>query len=235
MTTYKAVLMGLEDNNPSVWFRLPPGFHSLESVTPESLTRAVTTVVLPLLEQEPTANRVVQEACVLTELIEELAEKGSAYLAFGLHPDGSHGASMSLFSLSMISTVAPSPYVAAARAGITLADSAAWQTRSCRLLDLPTGVPGAMVAGILTPPMLQAQRAKVSPSTTEVFQARIAVPHPRGSYVLIADLVSAATRHADSYTDILEGIAHTFSFSHPDRSSESASTTPTSRILELLT
>ncbi|MEU7278141.1 hypothetical protein AB0A69_05020 [Streptomyces sp. NPDC045431] len=227
--------MSTKDNAPPVWFRLPPGFHSLETITDEGLMRAVTSVVTPLLGQSPEADQALRDARVLTELITALFEQGTAFLAFGLHPDGAHGACMSLFSLSTISTAAPSPHVAAARTGITLADSSAWRTRNCRLLELPSGIPAAMVAGTLAPPMDLVQRAGISPRAGEVFQARIAVPYPSGSHVVVADLASAATRHADSYTDILEGIAHTLSFSHPEDDSNAASAAPTSRLLEFLT
>ncbi|MET9800498.1 hypothetical protein [Streptomyces sp. NPDC006368] len=227
--------MDSNDSTPPVWFRLPPGFHSFQNVSQEALTRIVSECVLPLLEGTPEADSLLGDTQVLAGAVDTLLGKGCAYLALGLHPDDAEGACASLFSLSTIRTAGPSPTVAAARAGITLAKSPLWEAKRSTTLALPTGVSAAMVAGIFTPPLTEAQSTRPSPASTKVFQARLAMPYPCGSHVIVADLTSAATHYADAYTDILEAVAHTFSFTAPAPVSEFTGTAPTSRILEFLT
>ncbi|MDX3533534.1 hypothetical protein PV721_03935 [Streptomyces sp. MB09-01] len=56
--------------------------------------------------------------------------------------------------------------------------------------------------------------------------------HPDGLHLLVLDLTSASTQHADAYTDILEAVAHTVLFTDPEPSTPTA--TKTSRVLEVL-
>lgn len=64
------------------------------------------------------------------------------------------------------------------------------------------------------------------------FQARLATVHPDGLHLLVLDLTSACTPHADAYTDIIEAVAHTLQFTDPDPDAPKAA--GTSRILEVL-
>ncbi|MFD9264388.1 hypothetical protein ACFWB1_26260 [Streptomyces goshikiensis] len=52
--------------------------------------------------------------------------------------------------------------------------------------------------------------------------------------MLVLDLTSAATHHADAYTEIIEAVTHTVSFSDPSSDPALPSEARTSRILEVL-
>ncbi|WP_328928690.1 hypothetical protein OG429_31820 [Streptomyces sp. NBC_00190] len=198
---------------PPVWFRLPPGFHD---IGPED--RASLDAVAHALGS-PDAR---QELAQLVDGLDELAGLGVVHTAIGLHPDEPVGVCTSLFSLSIRPTDEPNPRVAAARTALGIARSAAWAASARRFIDLPSSLPCYLVAGTINVPRAQ----------QHVFQARIATSHPGGLHVLVLDVTSAATQHHGAYTEILEAIALTLSFTDPDPSPPPAPRA--SRILEVL-
>ncbi|MEE1754043.1 hypothetical protein [Streptomyces sp. SP18CS02] len=217
-----------------IWFRLPPGYHTLDPSTYGLLESAGATIVAPIIEGTQPTGQLRAEMRAVVDLLTALTEQGCMHMALGVHPDGAHGACTSLFSLSALESTAPTPQTAAAQAALGMANSPLWQASRRALLELPGGTPAALVAGTLTPPTGLLHSCGITVAAQEVFQARVAVPFPDASHVAIADLTSAAVRHAEEYTDILEGIAHTFTFVNPESPSAVPNST-SSRILDLLT
>ncbi|MFG2981520.1 hypothetical protein ACGFYQ_09700 [Streptomyces sp. NPDC048258] len=198
---------------PPVWFRLPPGFHD---IGPEDRT------ILDSVAQALGSPDAQRELAQLVDGLDELAGHGVVHTAIGLHPDEPVGVCTSLFSLSVRPAIDPNPRASVARTALGIARSTVWETSTRRFIDLPSSLPCYLVAGTIDVPRVQQQ----------VFQARIATSHPGGLHVLILDLTSAATQHHGAYTDILEAIALTLTFTDPNPSPPLAP--PTSRILEVL-
>ncbi|MFD4143571.1 hypothetical protein [Streptomyces sp. NPDC058572] len=221
----------MPNSQPPLWFRLPPGYHNLDAIGATEIEQ-VSLAVLPLvLENEQFVERAHTELRTVLELISRL-DIGAAHASIGVHPDGENGASVSLFSLSVTEIEARTPALAAAQGALAVADSSIWQAHTCRFIGLPAGVPAGLVVGLLSPPPVELlEHAGICAPVCEVFQARLTVPFPTGRHLAVADLTSTATRHADSYTDILECIAGTMAFADPEMSTAPAPRH--SRILEL--
>ncbi|MEU0391464.1 hypothetical protein ABZ208_01500 [Streptomyces sp. NPDC006208] len=191
------------------------------------------TVLPSILDDRSTVDRTLNELRVIFSLLSAMRGNDSVHASLGVHPDGDVGAAFSVFSLSVTRTEIRSPALAAAQSALAIAKSPVWRTNTTRHLQLPIGMSATLVAGFLSaPPAELLAGAGIDASTCEVFQARLAVPFPTNRHIAVADLTSAAIRHAESYTDIVEGIAQTMTFESPAQST--VSSRPPSRILELL-
>ncbi|MEV7440174.1 hypothetical protein AB0O22_03290 [Streptomyces sp. NPDC091204] len=198
---------------PPVWFRLPPGFQDIGPADRASLL----TVAEAL--GSPDAQRDLSR---LADGLEELTGHGVLHTAIGLHPEEPAGVATSLFALTIQRAEQPNPRHTVARTALAIARSSLWESSIRRFIDLPSGLPCCLVAGIISVPNVE-QRP---------FQARVATVHPDGLHLLVLDLTSASTQHAEAYTDILEAVAHTLLFTDPEPSVPTAA--GTSRILEVL-
>ncbi|WP_433572963.1 hypothetical protein [Streptomyces sp. CA-251247] len=218
-------------NPPPMWFRLPPGYHSLDDVTLDELEHATTAVLAPILDGTDVVERALVDAQVLVELLATVREGRSMLASIGVHPDGSDGTSLSIFTLAMITNSAPTRILAVAESALSIVESPLWRAHTRKLLELSVG-PAALVAGTLAaPPPATLRQMGITVEPIDVFQARLTFSCPGSQHVAVADLTSAATRHADSYTDILEAIGHTMTFTPPHP--VEAPAPRASRILEL--
>ncbi|MFD3544343.1 hypothetical protein ACFWUW_01765 [Streptomyces sp. NPDC058655] len=198
---------------PPVWFRLPPGFHD---VAPADRT------TLDAMACALGSDAGQQELGRLLDGLDQLAELGVLHTAIGLHPDEAIGICASLFSLTARLSGDPNPRLSTARTAMEISRSPVWNASTCRVIDLPSTLPCYLVAGTLALPHVE-QR---------VFQARIATSHASGHHTLVLDLSSAATQHHEAYTDILEAVVHTLTFTDPHPAPPGKPST--SRILEVL-
>ncbi|MFF4423220.1 hypothetical protein ACFY04_20975 [Streptomyces sp. NPDC001549] len=205
--------MTQQSSIPPVWFRLPPGFHDIGPGDAASLDAFAEAL------DSPTAQG---ELSQLMDGLEELAGHDVVHTALGFHPEEPAGVTTSVFSLTIRRVEQPNPRLAAARTALAIARSALWTSSVRRFIDLPSALPCCLVAGIISVPDIEHQ----------LFQARVATVHPDGLHLLVLDLTSACTEHAEAYTDILEAVAHTLQFTDPDPGAPKA--TGTSRILEVL-
>ncbi|THA84496.1 hypothetical protein [Streptomyces sp. A0592] len=198
---------------PPVWFRLPPGFHD---VSPGD--RAALDAFAEALGSAA-AHR---ELCQLMDGLDELASHNVVHTAIGFHPEEPVGVATSLFSLIVRQAGQPNPRLTVARTALAIARSPHWTNSIRRFIDLPSKLPCCLVAGTISVPAVEHR----------LFQARVATVHPDGLHLLIFDLTSASTQHAEAYTDILEAVTHTALFSDPEVGAPKAD--GTSRILEVL-
>lgn len=111
-----------------------------------------------------------------------------------------------------------------ARAALAVAGSPLWNGSARRFVDLASHLPCAMVSGSVCVPG----------TDRGLFQARAVTVDPEGRHLLVLDLTSAATEHADAYTNILEAVTHTLGFHDPRPRPRPAGAGGTSRILEVL-
>ncbi|MGW6979415.1 hypothetical protein ACWGE1_08210 [Streptomyces sp. NPDC054932] len=204
-----------QSNIPPVWFRLPPGFHDIAAGDRASLDAFAEVLGSPAAQRE--LSQVMDE-------IEGLAEHDVVHTALGFHPEDPEGVATSLFSLAVRRVEQPNPRFTVARTALAMARSPLWTSSNRRFVDLPSTLPCCLVAGIISLPDME----------RGLFQARVATAHPDGLHLLVLDLTSSSTQHADAYTDILEAVAHTLSFSDPDLSASARTAAGTSRILEVL-
>lgn len=205
--------MKSDDTMPPLWFRLPPGFHD---ISPSD--RPALEAVAAALESSAAQHDIAQ----LMKGLDSLHTHDVAYTSIGLHPDDPAGIATSVFSLTVRPAQHPNPRVSVARTGLAIARSALWRDPARRLIDLPSGLPCCLVAGLIS----------LDGAADHLFQARIVTTDQQGQHTLILDLTSAAVGHADAYTSILEGITHTLSFTDPNP--RPAEPTRSSRLLEVL-
>ncbi|MFG2337870.1 hypothetical protein [Streptomyces yangpuensis] len=205
--------MTLQKPVPPVWFRLPPGFHD---VRPSD--RAALNAVAEALGSADAQ----QELSQLMDGLEELSGQNVVHTAIGLHPEEPGGISTSLFSLTVRPAEQPNPRLTVARAALAIARSPHWTNPVRRFVDLSSGLPCCLVSGTISVPAVE----------HGLFQARAATVHPDGRHLLVLDLTSASTQHADAYTDIIEAVAHTVVFSDPVQGPQTAAVA--SRIMEVL-
>ncbi|MFF0447959.1 hypothetical protein ACFYT4_16380 [Streptomyces sp. NPDC004609] len=217
---------------PPVWFRLPPGYHSLDGIDLAEFEQSVSAVLMPMLEGTELRGQALRDAHTLVDLFAALRESENVHTSVGVHPEGDNGSCVSFFSLSVTEIASRTAALAVAQCALAQANSPRWSTNTGRLLKLPGDVPAALVAGTLMPPSPGSLEERgVTAPPVEVFQARLTVPCPTNVHVVVADLTSAATRHAEAYSSILEGIARTMSFIDPVESA--GPVRRPSRILEL--
>ncbi|MFB7174171.1 hypothetical protein ACFCYM_25620 [Streptomyces sp. NPDC056254] len=198
---------------PSVWFRLPPGFHDIASDDRDSLDGVAEALASPDAQEELSR---------LMDGLDELEGHGVVHTAIGLHPEEPTGVATSLFSLTIRPAAQTNPRLTVARAALGIARSPLWINSTRKFIELESGLPCSLVAGIITLPGVEHQ----------LFQARIATAHPDGLHLLVLDLTSASAQYADAYTEILEAVAHTIRFSDPNPNPATAK--GTSRISEVL-
>ncbi len=205
--------MTLQSSSPPVWFRLPPGFHDIGPGNRASLNAFAETLGSPAAQRELSQ---------LMDALEQLTVHDIVHTALGLHPEEPVGVTTSLFSLTVRRAEQPNPRLAVARTALAISRSALWTSAVRRFIDLPSALPCCLVAGVICVPDVD----------HKLFQARVTTVHPDGLHLLILDLTSASTQHADAYTDILEAVAHTLTFADPEASTPTAA--GTSRLLEVL-
>ncbi|MFE9462348.1 hypothetical protein ACFYNW_01470 [Streptomyces virginiae] len=198
---------------PPVWFRLPPGFHDIGPAD---------RLALDAVAEALGSSDAQRELSRLIDGLEELSEHNVVRTAIGLHPEEPVGVATSLFSLTVRPAEQPNPRLTVARAGLGVTRSPHWTSSIRRFIDLPSGLPCCLVAGTISVPDVEHR----------LFQARVATTPPDGLHLLVLDLTSASTQHADAYTDILEAVAHTIVFCDPEASAPKAA--GTSRIMEVL-
>ncbi|KJY20642.1 MULTISPECIES: hypothetical protein [Streptomyces] len=198
---------------PPVWFRLPPGFHDIAPSDREALD--TTAEALESADARSELSR-------LMDGLDDLKGHDVVHTSIGLHPEDPTGVATSLFSLTVRAAAQPNPRLTVARAALGIARSPLWTSSTRRFIELPSGLPCSLVAGIISLPGVEHR----------LFQARIATVHTDGLHLLVLDLTSACAQHADAYTEILEAVAHTIRFSDPDP--KAATPEGTSRILEVL-
>ncbi|MFE6905127.1 hypothetical protein [Streptomyces erythrochromogenes] len=162
------------------------------------------------------------ELSQLIDGLESLAEHHVVHTAIGLHPEEPTGVATSLFTLTVRPAQEPNPRLTVARTALAIARSPLWTSSIRRFIDLSSRLPCCLVAGTISVPAVE----------NRLFQARVVTVHPDGRHLLVFDLTSAATQHAEAYTDILEAVAHTALFSDPEAKAPTAA--GTSRILEVL-
>lgn len=228
---------------PPVWFRLPPGFHDIGPGDRDALEE-VAAALGGLDDGAGVGSGAGTDAGAdagsgadagagpqlarLMDCLDALAGQPGQRLvhtAVGLHPDGPEAVSTSLFSLTVRTTGDPGPGAGVARVALALARSALWNGSTRRFVDLASGLPCALVSGTVCVPGVD----------RGLFQARAVTAHPDGLHLLVLDLTSAATEHADAYTAILEAVAHTLGYRDPSpRPPGPPGCAGTSRILELL-
>ncbi|MFJ1563823.1 hypothetical protein ACIOG8_06260 [Streptomyces erythrochromogenes] len=154
--------------------------------------------------------------------LEELAGHRVVHTALGLHPDDPTGVCTSLFSLTIRTAEEGDFNARLARTALAIAESSLWTNSVRRLINLPSALPCYLTVGTIALPITGQQ----------LVQAKVVTGHADGRHVLILDLTSAAVHQADAYTDIIEAITHTISFSDPDPGP--AAPPKASRILEVL-
>ncbi|MFB7177232.1 hypothetical protein ACFCYI_05960 [Streptomyces sp. NPDC056257] len=200
---------------PPLWFRLPPGFHT---VSPDG--RNALEGMADALESPEAKTDIAR----LMGGLEGLSGHHVVHTSIGLHPDDVLGVSTSFFSLTVRRAQHPNPGVAVAQTSLAISRSALWCDAARTVIELPSSLPCYLVAGLISLPGVD----------DRLFQARAITADAQGRHVLILDLTSAAIGNSEAYTSILEAITYTIAFSDPDPEASPRPPAGTSRILEVL-
>lgn len=200
---------------PPLWFRLPPGFHTIGPGDRQALDCMADALGSPAA---------MVDIARLMGGLNSLQAHHVVHTSIGLHPDDVLGVSTSFFSLTVRHAQHPNPGVAVAQTSLAISRSALWGKAARRVIELPSSLPCYLVAGLISPPGVNDQ----------LFQARAITADAQGRHVIILDLTSAAVSNAEAYTSILEAVTYTISFSDPDPEASPPPLPGTSRILEVL-
>ncbi|MGI5404080.1 hypothetical protein ACQEVG_32430 [Streptomyces sp. CA-135486] len=216
------------------WFRLPPGFIDLEPGAWDELEARMSDGLAFLHQDARLPGERSPRARVFLELLADLYDQGMMHLAFGIHTGGSRGVCTSVFSLSDVPTNAATRVLAAAQCGLQLVAHPFGTVLRRDLVDLPCGMPAALVTCLLPEPPdhVREKHAETPSDGSGVFQARLGIARPSGSRVVLIDLTTTEVELADEYTEILLGIGRTVSFTDP--TPQSAAPMRHSRVLEVL-
>ncbi|MDQ0993394.1 hypothetical protein [Streptomyces sp. V3I7] len=192
---------------PVVWYGLPHGYLQLDLNPPfENVVELIQQVLSLPEESRDSAERVVRFYAGVVCLLNAQNVLGCA---MGLHPDESDGFTSSVLTISAVP-------VADANAKLVVASLAGCVTdrsdEGMRPLELPCGT------GFLAEKRRRMPTQGGTPEGSDmppVWQGTVAVADPRGRDIFLLQLVTSAVDLADSYRDVLVGIAHTMSFTDP--------------------
>lgn len=108
---------------PPMWFRLPPGYLTLDAIALDEMEAVVSAVLAPILESAAPVDRCLLDARTLVNLFDAMHEGGSIHTSIGVHPDGENGACVSFFSLSVKVTASRTAGLAVAQSALALSNS----------------------------------------------------------------------------------------------------------------
>lgn len=108
---------------PPIWFRLPPGYHTLDLARLNELEHVAEALLTPILASSSAVTDSLRDASALVMLLQAIHEGGGIHTSIGVHPDGQDGAAVSLFSLSVRGIESRTPGLAVAQSGLAIANS----------------------------------------------------------------------------------------------------------------
>jgi hypothetical protein len=195
---------------PVFWYGLPHGYLRLDLEPPFERVVELVKQVLGLPDElRSRAESVMQ---FYTGVVGQLNAQNVLECAIGLHPQEGDGFTSSVLTISMFPTSGANAKLVLASLAGTAADR---RDEGMRPLDLPCG------AGFLAEkrrrvpaPGIPSDGSETSPEGI-VWQGTVAVTGSGTHDIIVLQLVTSAVDLADSYRDVLLGVAHTLSFTDP--------------------
>ncbi|GAA3074878.1 hypothetical protein [Streptomyces glomeratus] len=195
---------------PVLWYGLPYGYLQLDLDPPVERVVELIKQVLSLPDDlRDRAERVVR---FYTGVVGLLNAQNVLGCAMGLHPDEGDGFTSSVLTVSTFPVTADNAKLVLASLAGTAADR---PDEGMRPLELPCGT------GFLAEKRRRAPAPGVPPEGSDtplegtVWQGTVAVTGPGTRDIAVVQLVTSAVDLADSYRDVLLGVAHTLSFTDP--------------------
>jgi hypothetical protein len=195
---------------PLLWYGLPHGYLQLDLDPPFERVVELINQVLSLPDDfRDRAERVVRFYAGVVGLLNAQNILGCA---LGLHPDESGGFASSVLTVSVF----PASGVNAKLVLSSMAGTASDRPdEGMRPLELPCGTGFLAEKKRRTAaPGMPPEGSDMSPEGT-VWQGTVAVTGAGKSDIVMLQLVTPAVDMADSYRDVLLGVAHTLSFTDP--------------------
>jgi hypothetical protein len=195
---------------PILWYGLPHGYLQLDLDPPfERVVELIKQVLSLPDELRDRAEHVVR---FYTGVVGLLNAQNVLGCAIGLHPDEAQGFTSSVLTVSTFPTSgANAKLVLASMAG--MADDR--PDEGMRPLELPCGTGFLAEKKRRVPaPGVPREGSDAFPEGT-VWQGTVAVTGPGTRDIVVLQLVTSAVELADSYRDVLLGVAHTLSFTDP--------------------
>ncbi|MFF3908461.1 hypothetical protein ACFYZJ_21310 [Streptomyces sp. NPDC001848] len=195
---------------PLLWYGLPHGYLQLDLDPPVERVVELIKQVLSLPDElRDRAERVVQ---FYTGVVGLLNAQNVLGCALGLHPDDAGGVTSSVLTVSSFPTSGANAKLVLA----SLAGSAADRPdEGMRPLELPCGVGFLAEKRRRAPATSTSSEAGDASPEVMVWQGTVAVTGPGTDDIILLQLVTAAVDLADSYRDVLLGVAHTLTFTDP--------------------
>ncbi|WP_228034627.1 hypothetical protein [Streptomyces spongiae] len=195
---------------PLLWYGLPHGYLQLDLDPPFERVVELINQVLGLPDE--LRDHVEQVVRFYTGVVGMLNAQNVLGCAMGLHPDESGGFASSVLTISVFPASGVNAKLVLASMAGTAADR---PDEGMRPLELPCGT------GFLAEKKRRTTAPGVPPEGKgtslqgTVWQGTVAVTGAGASDIVVLQLVTPAVDMADSYRDVLLGVAHTLSFTDP--------------------
>lgn len=204
--------------NPDFWYAIPHGYVSID--LDPSIDR-----ISNMLEQvgnlrnslRDHAERVLR---FYAAMVTDLNAHNVRACAFGLHPDESGNANMSVLTVSMFPADGiDARFMLAEMSG--MADGVS--KGGMRPLELPEGIGYLSEEERRGSPSRGAVEDGEDPFVETFWQGTVAVVEPGGADIIVLQLVTPALWMVDEYRSILLGVSHTLTFTDPSTPRQSGS------------
>lgn len=195
---------------PLLWYGLPHGYLQLDLDPPVERVVELIKQVLSLPDElRDRAERVVRFYAGVVGLLNAQNVLGCA---LGLHPDDAGGVTSSVLTVSSFPTSGTNAKLVLASLAGTAADR---PDEGLRPLKLPCGVGFLAEKRRRAPATGTSSEGGDASSEVTVWQGTVAAMGPGTGDIVLLQLVTAAVDLADSYRDVLLGVAHTLTFTDP--------------------
>ncbi|MFM9369453.1 hypothetical protein [Streptomyces sp. Da 82-17] len=198
---------------PLFWFGIPHGYIKLDLDPPREQIESMVEQALELpAEMRDQADQVLQ---FYAGFVRSLKAQNVHACAVGLHPDESGGYASSTITVSTVPTQGASAKLVIAGLAGTAADSS---DKGMRPLELPCGLAYLAEEKRRTPALGNPPEGSDGPLMGTVWQGTVAIAGTGTPDIIVIQLVTSSLELADSYRDILLGVARTVTFADPERS-----------------
>ncbi|MEU6578345.1 hypothetical protein [Streptomyces sp. NPDC046805] len=195
---------------PVLWYGLPYGYLQLDLDPPVERVVELIKEVLSLPDElRDRAEQVVRFYAGVVGLLNAQSVLGCA---MGLHPDEAGGFTSSVLTVSAFPVSGVNAKLMLASLAGTAGDM---PDEGLRPLELPCGTGFLAEAKRRVPAPGAPPEGSDAPPEGTVWQGTVAVTGPGTRDIVLLQMVTPAVDLADSYRDILLGVAHTLSFTDP--------------------
>jgi hypothetical protein len=200
-------------DKPVFWYGIPHGYARLDLNPPrERIERLACELSALPVDQRAQASQVLN---FYSGLVSALNAQNVHMCAIGYHPDDDGAIITSILTISTVSTSGHNAKLVIAGLAVRAADD---RYSGMRPLKLPCGLGYLAEERKRTVAPGRYPDSPEGPLRGDVWQGTVAVTAPDAPEIVLVQLVTPTLHLADVYRDILLGVAHSLSFTHPTES-----------------